>query len=123
MTWTLVIDQLGRPHTANAERRLHHHAAAAIRKKWNHTTAILAGAASIPRLTTVHIVAQGRYPGGNLPDADALAPSVKGAIDGLVTAGVIPDDGPRNVLSVLYLAPIVEPGTRPALLLTVKRAS
>jgi hypothetical protein len=40
-----------------------------------------------------------------LPDVGACLPAVKAAIDGLVDAGVIPDDGPKFVHSLLFTPP------------------
>ena len=101
--WIMVIDWLGRPRLTNADRRAHHHEVAAHRRLWREAGAQAARLARVPGLGAVEVTVQGRYPDGRLPDADACAPSVKGVIDGLVDAGVIPDDGPERVRSVTYL--------------------
>jgi hypothetical protein len=44
---------------------------------------------------------------GRLPDADAISPTVKAIVDGLVDAGILEDDGPRFVLGYDYDAPAV----------------
>ena len=42
-----------------------------------------------------------------MPDVAACYPTVKAAIDGLVDAGVVPDDGPFNVTRITFRAPQV----------------
>lgn len=42
--------------------------------------------------TPVAVFARAYVRGGTLPDADAIAPMVKAALDGIVDAGIIPDD-------------------------------
>ena len=43
--------------------------------------------------------------GGRSQDVGACNPAVKAAIDGLVDAGVLPDDSPEFVKSLVYLPP------------------
>ena len=43
---------------------------------------------------------------GTLPDTMASAPTVKAAIDGLVDAGVIPDDTGKHLAAVTFLPPV-----------------
>jgi hypothetical protein len=43
--------------------------------------------------------------GGRLQDVGACNPAVKAAIDGLVDAGILPDDSPEYVKSLVYLPP------------------
>lgn len=42
---------------------------------------------------------------GRLPDADAIAPTAKAALDGIVDSGIITDDTPDVVRSITYHAP------------------
>jgi len=120
--WTLTVDMCGRPTTTNMVHRWHHRAVSADRKQWRHAGAVLARQASIPAMDCCHIEVTGRYPGGTLPDTDAVAPSLKGVIDGLVDAGVIPDDTGRHIATITYHAPVKAPGLPPALLVTVREA-
>jgi hypothetical protein len=43
----------------------------------------------------------------SIPDTGAPILAVKAVIDGLVDAGVLPDDGPEFVVELLFLAPII----------------
>lgn len=111
--------ELGRPLLANAVHKMHHHAVAKARGEYRDTACVLS--AAWPHMDRVTISAQAVYPTArSLPDADAIAPSVKGVIDGLVARGVLDDDGPKSVRSVTYLAPIVDRERPwPALIVTV----
>ena len=113
----LVVDVLGRPLTANQVRRIRNrHQLAALVRAWHDAGTVLARANRIPRLGGVHVWAWGRYPDRrSLPDADAVAPAVKAVVDGIVAAGVLPDDKPPHVQAVTYCAPVVAPGLPPAL--------
>lgn len=120
-TWTLTIDQCGRPLLANATHKMHPRAATAARAVWRDTTATLARAARIPTLEGITVEARCRYPDRrSLPDTDAASPAVKGCIDGLVAAGVLTNDTPEFVRRVAYLAPVVARGLPPALILTIE---
>ena len=118
-TWTLVFDKFGRPLTENEAHRLHFRQVAAVRKGYRHTATLMARQARIPKLARVTIEVTGRYPNRrNLPDPGALAPAAKPIIDGIVDAGVIPDDSGTYVDAITYYAPVVGVG-EPALILTI----
>lgn len=42
---------------------------------------------------------------GPMQDTGACFPTVKAAIDGLVDAGILPNDGPEQIASLTFLAP------------------
>ena len=89
----------GNVHAHRAEaRKLRAWAADATagRKPWNTQVRFIA------QMTT----SQARY-----PDPDAISLAVKHLIDGVVDAGIIPDDSPEYVAEIRYLAP-VKTGTR-----------
>jgi hypothetical protein len=44
--------------------------------------------------------------GGRSQDVGACNPAVKAAIDGLVDAGILPDDSPEFVRSLVFLPPL-----------------
>lgn len=44
--------------------------------------------------------------GGRLQDVGACHPSVKAAIDGIVDAGILPDDSSQYLRSLIYLPPV-----------------
>jgi len=116
----LVIDFCGRPLLANASHRMHPQEASRARRVWRDAACRLAQVRRIPHYEQITVTTWAEYPSRrSLPDCDGIAPSVKGAIDGLVLAGVITDDGPRFVRSITYLAPVVKPGATPALVVRV----
>lgn len=105
--WVLIDDQ-GRPHTINAARRASPHKWATLiretRLYWWH----LATHARIPRLAAVRVVALPLHRDHRSPqDTAACAPAVKAAVDGLVDAGVMRDDGPNHLRAVVFLPPAV----------------
>ena len=51
------------------------------------------------------MASQSRVNARSMPDVAACYPAVKAAIDGLVDAGVVPDDGPFNVMRITFRAP------------------
>lgn len=119
--WTLVVDHLGRPTTTNRAHNMHHRAVSADRKRWREAGCVLARAARIPVLERVVVECWGRYPNRkSLPDPDAVAPALKGVLDGLVDAGVIRDDSGEFVDAVTYRRPVVEAGSLPALIVLVR---
>lgn len=83
---------------------MHHMERARHVRLWRGESASKAKLKGIPPLTSVHIHARPHLK-GRLQDADACHPAVKAVIDGLVDAGVIPDDDPRYVRAVTYHAP------------------
>lgn len=119
--WTLTVDHLGRPTTTNAAHQMHHQQVSADRRRWREAGAWLARAARIPALDAISLHVWGRYPNRrSLPDPDALAPAVKGVLDGLVDAGVIPDDGPGHVAVVAYHRAQIASGEPAALIVHIE---
>jgi crossover junction endodeoxyribonuclease RusA len=103
-SWTLV-DHV-RPWTANAERRWHYQKRAEevrhARERWGW----LAKAERIPAMLRISVEAiPVRQTRASWPDVAACYPAVKAAIDGLVDAGVVPDDNPTHVVRVTFHAP------------------
>lgn len=100
-----------RPWTLNTERRggTGHHGRAKLTREWREAFRVLALAEHIPPLTTLQVHAHPFYrTARSLPDTAACVGSVKAAIDGLVDAGVIPEDGPTVVRTVTFHAPVVD---------------
>ena len=119
-TWTLTIDQCGRPLTQNQAHRMHYRGVARVRRRWHDTAAWLARQQRIPALPAVTVTAYGCYgTARSLPDPDALAPTLKAVIDGIVAAGVIPDDTSAHVRGVTYLPPVVARGQADGLVVTI----
>ena len=84
-------------------QRLHHRVKAPITKAWRQAAADAAEpiAALHVFARPVHITLTA-YRTGRALDADGIAPSAKAAIDGLVDAGLLPDDSPKFVHAVTY---------------------
>jgi len=109
--WTLTYH--ARPWTLNHERRggTGYHGRANLTREWRDAYRLLALESRIPPLAWVHVEARPQYrTARSLPDTAACVGSVKAAIDGLVDAGVLPDDGPELVRRVTFEAPVVDRG-------------
>lgn len=104
-----MIEVPGRPVTENAYRRMHFHARSDYGIVWKDATFVLAKEAKIPALNAMHIVVRPVVKRRPFPDVAACASSVKACIDGLVDAGVVPDDDPMHHLSTLFLGATIGP--------------
>jgi len=100
--WTLVFPR--RPLSLNDERKKHWSQRAKDATEWRTEAAWLAREQRIPAggkiLITVEV-----WQSGRLQDVANCYPSVKAAIDGIVDAGVIPDDTPEYLDSITFVAP------------------
>lgn len=97
-----------RPPTVNAFRNLHHYRKAALTAEWRFAFATLAREARIPPLGAIRVVVDHELRNRrSMPDTGACMTAVKAAIDGLVDAGVILNDGPAEVLLLSFRAPVV----------------
>ena len=112
-SWLLVVPM--RPMLTNAVHNMHFRKASAERKKWRGMGLALAEQAKVPACGAIEVTCWGVYPGGRLPDPDAVAPSLKGVLDGLVDAGVVPDDTGEWVKAITYLPAVKEKGVDAAL--------
>lgn len=104
--WTLRFDE--RPWTVNAERRWSPFERAEIVKRWRHAFGTLARAAGIPPCGRIVVHA---YPHARsrraLADTGACYGAVKAAVDGLVDADIVVNDGPDYVAAIVLHAPQV----------------
>jgi crossover junction endodeoxyribonuclease RusA len=100
------LEYPGRPITANAHRRLFWRERAHYDREVRGAFRLLARAARIPELERIRIVAAPTVRRGPFADPAACAPAVKAAIDGIVDAGVIPDDTGRYLVDVLFHPPV-----------------
>jgi crossover junction endodeoxyribonuclease RusA len=91
-------------HTVNRERAVHWR----ISRGWTKTTRELAGwvGRGAPRFVWCDVEVWPEQAKGRLADVGAHLPSVKAAVDGLVDAGVLADDGPVFLRSLLLNAPV-----------------
>lgn len=89
MTWT--IDLPPQP-LLNANQRLHHHRKAEVTRRLRGDAGWLARRAGVPALERAVVLAYVHPSHRGRIDPPNWHPSVKAAVDGLVDAGVIPDD-------------------------------
>ena len=103
-TWVIELHG-SRPWTANAERRWHHMERAKKVKDMREAFGWLAKAEKVSTMTEVDITATPlAINRKNMMDVGACFPAVKAAIDGLVDVGVLPDDDPRYLKSLTFIA-------------------
>lgn len=118
--WTLRYER--RPWTLNIERQGNRWKRAPLVKEWRLAFADLAREAQIPRLAAIDVVVIPTLKNRRaMPDTGACIGAAKAAIDGLVDAGVLLEDGPEFVRSLRFLAPVVT-GADDALLIEVHEA-
>lgn len=98
-----VLSYAAKPLTTNKERAGNRWERAAHVKEWRETFTWLAKKERIPRMQWVNIIAQPFQKRGRLQDTAACNPSVKAAIDGIVDAGVLPDDTGEFVRQITFL--------------------
>ena len=94
-----------RPWTTNAERAGNRWERATLTKTWRQAFELLAKSEKIPPMAWVSITVEPHQKGGRLQDVGACNPAVKAAIDGIVDAGILPDDSSQYVRSLIYLPP------------------
>lgn len=119
----LVFDFMGRPWLANQAHQMHHREVSATRKEWSNAAIQLARIGKLGRHQAITLVVWTCYPSGTLPDPDAPQPATKGVLDGLVRAGVIPDDNGDHVQGILYVPSLSEPDADPALIVEIRVVS
>lgn len=95
-----------RPWTTNAERKGNRWERAELVKVWRSAFQILAKSERIPPMTWMSVTVEPHQKGGRFQDVGACHPAVKAAIDGIVDAGVLPDDSPQYLRSLIYLPPV-----------------
>lgn len=101
---TLRLVWPDRPFTQNWERRAHHAQTSKAVAVWREAFRLLAVGA--PALLWCDIVVDHETATRRSVDVVACAPAVKAAIDGIVQAGIIPDDDPAHVHRVAFCPPV-----------------
>ena len=101
--WPLTYQ--AKPGTLNAERKAHWSKRAAATAEWRSAFWALAKEAKVPKLARVTLDVRVECRTRRLPDPGAVWPAVKAAEDGIVDAGVIPDDTGEHVLWLRMWAP------------------
>lgn len=97
-----------RPWTLNVERQGNRWGRAALVAEWRTTFTWLALNAHMRPCQSIAVTVwpELRH-GGGVPDTGACVGAAKAAIDGLIDAGVLTDDGPTHVRRLTFMAPIV----------------
>jgi hypothetical protein len=97
---TELILELCRADWHSANDRLHW-AAKAKRNARIREAAALA-ASGLPRFTRAHIIAHIGYPRAGRADPSNAFPVIKAALDGLVDAGIFPDDDSEHIIGPTF---------------------
>lgn len=102
---TARYTHFARPLTLNAERKGSQHWSRTREqtRAWREAFWAL-GAQTRHRFRRAHVTVEVVIK-GPMQDTGACFPSVKAAIDGLVDARVLPDDGPQQIASLKFVAP------------------
>jgi len=96
--------------TQNVERKINHYTRAAIVKTWRDAAHVLCKAAKIPAIPAIIVYVEYCPTNSIRRDAGNIYPTAKAIVDGIVDAGIIPDDdwhhcdGPR-----MSIGPIMRP--------------
>lgn len=98
-----ILSYQKRPLTTNAERAGNRWGRAASTKEWREAFCWLARKEKIPHMAWINVTVQPFQKRGRLQDTAACNPSAKAAIDGIVDAGVIPDDTGEFVRQITFL--------------------
>jgi crossover junction endodeoxyribonuclease RusA len=98
-----ILSYPKRPMTTNAERAGNRWGRAEHTKEWRESFGWIARKEKIPRMKWINVTVQPFQKRGRLQDTAACNPSVKAAIDGLVDAGIVPDDSGEYVRMITFL--------------------
>ncbi len=94
--WTMNMDSSGRSNRWSKGERV---------REWRGVFHLLAIEQKIPALHAVTVTVVHETATRRIVDTVACAPAAKAAIDGLVDAGLWPDDGPSFVTDVTFRPP------------------
>lgn len=100
MTWTLVMPVKRPPLTPNA--RVHWAVKARVTREMRHMAYLCAKRAEIPPLGKSAVLVTWFPPDRRRRDTNSLVTATKAWIDGLVDAGIWPDDDPNHVAAETY---------------------
>ena len=111
-----------RPFTQNSlYGKGNHYTRAAKVKSWRESFAWLAKKARMPHMEQCVISAIPHLRDRRAQDTGACFPAVKAAIDGMVDAGVLDDDGPEHVIELRFFRPVLGSQLGDALMISVTR--
>lgn len=101
---SVTVTHYDKPWTMNFQRgTASRWKVAQLTDEWRGVFHHLALAHHVPKFDRVTIEVDHQTRTNRLPDTVAIAPAYKAALDGLVDAGVLRDDGPAHVLAVTFL--------------------
>tara|TARA_R100001163_G_C5020040_1_gene163092 strand:- start:223 stop:612 length:390 start_codon:yes stop_codon:yes gene_type:complete len=105
--WCLEDDEV--PWTLNSERSWHWSKRATRTKSTREKFYWLAKLEQVPKLeyVSIDIIPLIKSGGGAIADPGSHFPSAKAAIDGIVDAGVIPDDNGKFIQKITFWSPQV----------------
>ena len=104
-SWSLRYE--ARPWSVNQQVRMHWSWKHERVAEWRHAFEQLALAAQLPELEAATVSCRAQLgKGGRRYDAGNDYYALKAALDGIVDAGVLPDDGPNYVHAVTLEAPV-----------------
>lgn len=93
MTHTLTFNDVHPTLLVSANRRIHWAKRSATSRHWRHLAYVTAWGQRIPAVERAHVVVTVRFPDRRRRDVANLHPLLaKPIVDGLVDAGVLPDD-------------------------------
>jgi len=99
------LEYTERPWTTNFERKGNRWERAELVKEWRTAFYALSLKEKIPKMSWMSVTVEPHQKGGKSQDVGACHPAVKAAIDGIVDAGVLVDDSPEYLRSLIYLPP------------------
>lgn len=107
----------------NANQRLHWSRKAELTRNIRAAAYVCTRHVKVPRLRRISVVAEYRPPDRRRRDVHNLYPSAKAAVDGLIDAGVLPDDSDRYLVGPDMRAGEVAPRGRLVLHVTELEAT
>mgnify|MGYP005822713845 FL=1 len=111
-----------RPFTQNSlYGKGNHYTRAKQVKAWRESFAWLALKARMPHMERCSVAVIPHLRDNRAQDTGACFPAVKAAIDGLVDAGVLDDDGPDHVTELRFFRPVLSSDLGDALMVEVTR--
>jgi len=102
---TFSVEYERRPWTTNGERKGNRWTRSQQTREWRTVFATLARLQRVPALAWCTVTVEAFQKGGRLQDTVGCSPAFKAALDGIVDAGVLPDDSPEFVHAVTFLPP------------------
>jgi crossover junction endodeoxyribonuclease RusA len=118
VTHTLTFDYPSPPITAN--QRHHWRKKAALTKQVRAATYLLAKNAQVPAMGRCEVRLAWYVATKHRRDADNVVPTLKAMCDGLVDAGIVPDDTPAEMVKFMPEVVYLGAGKTPYMALEIK---